>query len=63
MVLSVHHVYTCLQVKALQPGDKVMSAFTTSCGSCFYCSKGVMSGRVMYVWVLFYMTVLISTVG
>lgn len=40
-----------------------MSAFTTSCGSCFYCSKGVMSGRVMYVWVLFYMTVLISTVG
>jgi hypothetical protein len=31
----------CVQVKQLQPGDRVMSPFTTSCGSCFPCSKGL----------------------
>jgi threonine dehydrogenase-like Zn-dependent dehydrogenase len=30
-----------LQVKQLQPGDRVMSPFTTSCSSCFPCSKGL----------------------
>lgn len=29
------------QVTQLQPGDCVMSPFTTSCGSCFACSKGL----------------------
>lgn len=30
----------CLQVQHLRPGDKVMSPFTTNCGSCFFCTKG-----------------------
>lgn len=28
-------------VRSLSPGDRVMSAFTTSCGSCFYCQRGL----------------------
>ncbi|CAH0018068.1 unnamed protein product [Clonostachys rhizophaga] len=27
-------------VKSVQAGDKVVSAFTTSCGECFYCTHG-----------------------
>lgn len=28
-------------VKNFKPGDRVMSPFTTSCGSCFYCVRGL----------------------
>ncbi|KAJ5684313.1 uncharacterized protein N7477_000658 [Penicillium maclennaniae] len=31
------------EVKALQKGDHVVSAFTTSCGKCFYCKQGYSS--------------------
>ncbi|CAI7649313.1 unnamed protein product [Penicillium pancosmium] len=30
-------------VKSLQKGDRVVSAFTTSCGKCFYCKQGFSS--------------------
>ncbi|KAJ5235370.1 uncharacterized protein N7469_004538 [Penicillium citrinum] len=30
-------------VKSLQKGDRVVSAFTTSCGKCFYCKQGYSS--------------------
>ncbi|KAJ9222953.1 hypothetical protein DTO207G8_8586 [Paecilomyces variotii] len=30
-------------VKTVQKGDKVVSAFTTSCGECFYCKEGLSS--------------------
>jgi threonine dehydrogenase-like Zn-dependent dehydrogenase len=30
-------------VTALQKGDRVVSAFTTSCGKCFYCKQGFSS--------------------
>lgn len=30
-------------VRNLQKGDRVMSPFTTSCGTCFYCKKGLTS--------------------
>ena len=30
-------------VKVLQKGDRVMSPFTSSCGTCFYCKKGLTS--------------------
>eukprot|EP00878_Enallax_costatus_P019496 GHUV01020569.1.p1 GENE.GHUV01020569.1~~GHUV01020569.1.p1 ORF type:complete len:302 (+),score=19.23 GHUV01020569.1:196-1101(+) len=29
------------KVTSFQPGDRVMSPFTTSCGQCFYCQKGI----------------------
>lgn len=29
------------EVKKLRKGDKVMSPFTTSCGECFYCRRGL----------------------
>jgi threonine dehydrogenase-like Zn-dependent dehydrogenase len=28
-------------VKGLKPGDRVVSPFTTNCGKCFYCRKGL----------------------
>lgn len=31
------------EVKHLRVGDRVMSPFTTSCGHCFYCKKGLTS--------------------
>lgn len=31
------------KVRSLQKGDRVMSPFTASCGSCFYCKKGLTS--------------------
>jgi threonine dehydrogenase-like Zn-dependent dehydrogenase len=31
------------EVRALKKGDRVMSPFTTSCGTCFYCRKGLTS--------------------
>jgi threonine dehydrogenase-like Zn-dependent dehydrogenase len=29
------------EVRRLRPGDRVVSPFTTSCGTCFYCSHGL----------------------
>lgn len=35
----------CLQagpgVSKFKPGDRVMSPFTTCCGACFYCARGL----------------------
>lgn len=31
------------EVRNLKKGDRVMSPFTTSCGNCFYCKKGLTS--------------------
>ncbi|KAJ6008289.1 hypothetical protein N7540_012265 [Penicillium herquei] len=36
-------VETGEDVKTFQKGDKVVSPFTTSCGSCFYCARGLSS--------------------
>lgn len=36
-------VETGSEVRNLKKGDRVMSPFTTSCGSCFYCKKGLTS--------------------
>jgi threonine dehydrogenase-like Zn-dependent dehydrogenase len=41
-------------VKALSVGDLVVSPFTTSCGSCFYCRKGLTcrcTGGQLFGWV------------
>jgi threonine dehydrogenase-like Zn-dependent dehydrogenase len=32
------------EVRALRPGDRVVAPFTVSCGSCFYCRRGL-TGR------------------
>ncbi|HSF18972.1 MAG TPA: alcohol dehydrogenase family protein [Vicinamibacteria bacterium] len=34
-------VETGAAVKDLSPGDRVVSPFTTSCGRCFYCNRGL----------------------
>lgn len=41
--LSLHtpHLSPHTKVHQLSPGDRVMSPFTTSCGTCFYCCKGM----------------------
>jgi hypothetical protein len=39
----------CAQVTGLQVGDRVMSPFTTSCGACFYCTKGA-CGFAQQAW-------------
>ncbi|OJJ51330.1 hypothetical protein ASPZODRAFT_127392 [Penicilliopsis zonata CBS 506.65] len=36
-------VETGTAVKSVQKGDKIVSAFTTSCGECFYCKGGFSS--------------------
>lgn len=45
---------TGANVAKFRPGDKVMSPFTTSCGECFFCRKGL-TGRCdhsrIYGWV------------
>jgi len=47
-------VETGKEVKKLKVGDRVMSPFSTSCGQCFYCKKGLTSRCVfsqLFGWV------------
>lgn len=47
-------VETGKEVKALKVGDRVMSPFSTNCGQCFYCRKGLTSRCVfsqLFGWV------------
>lgn len=42
------------QVTRLRPGDRVVSPFTTSCGGCFYCARGLTSRCVagqLFGWI------------
>lgn len=47
-------VETGLEVKKLKPGDQVMSPFSTSCGQCDFCTRGLTSRCVhgqLFGWI------------